>query len=74
MDVSRRIEGQDAVRRWADDEVMGGALEVIETETRPGGVRLLVHWAPAGSTGWRAYYTFEATPDGRIAEANLQYA
>ncbi len=73
VDVSDRIEGQDAIRRWADNEVMGGTLEVLESEPRTGGVRLLVHWAPEGSSGWRAYYTFEAR-DGRIVVADLQYA
>ncbi|MDP9486795.1 MAG: nuclear transport factor 2 family protein [Actinomycetota bacterium] len=73
VDVSDRIEGQDAIRRWAVNEVMGGTLEVLEAEPRTGGVRLLVHWAPEGSSGWRAYYTFEAK-DGRIVAADLQYA
>lgn len=73
VDVSRRIEGREAIREWADSEVIGGSLRVIESETRSGGVRLLVHWAPAGSDGWRAYYTFEVR-DGEIAIADLQYA
>lgn len=73
VDVSRRIEGQDAIRRWAGDEVMEGSLRVLEEEPRPNGTRLLVHRAPAGSDGWRAYHTFEAQ-DGRIVVANLQYA
>ncbi|MDP9474955.1 MAG: protein kinase, partial [Actinomycetota bacterium] len=73
VDLSDRIEGQDAIRRWADNMVMGGRLEVLESEPRTGGVRLLVHWAPEGSSGWRAYYTFEAR-DGRIVAADLQYA
>lgn len=72
-DVSRRIEGPDAVREWAGNEVMGGSLRVLEEEPRPNGTRLLVHWAPAGSDGWRAYYSFEVQ-DGRIVVADLQYA
>ena len=73
VDVSRRIEGRDAIREWAANEVIGGTLRVIRSEPRPGGVRLLVHWAPAGSEGWRAYYTFEVR-EGRIVVAELQYA
>ena len=73
VDVSRRIEGRDAVREWAGNEVMGGSLRVLEEEPRPDGIRLLVHWAPAGSDGWRAFYTFEAR-DGRIVLAGFQYA
>jgi ketosteroid isomerase-like protein len=73
VDVSRRIEGRDAIREWAGNEVIGGTLRVIESEPRRDGARLLVHWAPEGSDGWRAYYTFEGE-GGRIAVADLQYA
>jgi hypothetical protein len=74
IDVSRRFEGAEAVRRWADNEVIGGSLRVLEVaEHHEGSVRLLVHWAPAGSQGWQAYYTFDYA-DGRITTADLQYA
>lgn len=75
VDVSREISGREAIRDWAGDEVIGGTLEVLGSEpVANGGVRMLVHWAPAGSDGWRAYYTFEAAPDGGISLADLQYA
>jgi hypothetical protein len=35
--------------------------------------RLRVHWAPAGSAGWAADYTF-TTRGGQITVADLQYA
>ena len=73
VDVSREISGSDAIRAWADGEVIGGTLEVLEVEATDAGQRLLVHWAPAGSDGWRAYYTFEVQ-DELIVLADLQYA
>ncbi len=73
IDVNRRIAGADAIRTWANNEVIGGTLEVIESEPQNNGVRLLVHWAPRGSNGWKAYYTFTDQGD-RITQADLQYA
>lgn len=74
IDVSRRIEGRDAIRQWADREVIGGTLEVLEiAEQRPDGQRLLVRWAPGGSDGWEAFYDFTYA-DGLITTADLQYA
>jgi hypothetical protein len=74
VDVSRTIAGHDAIRTWADNEVIGGTLRVIQVvEQRPDGQKLLVHWAPAGSDGWRAHYDFTVRDD-RISVANLQYA
>ncbi|GAB2638780.1 nuclear transport factor 2 family protein [Kribbella swartbergensis] len=74
VDVSRTIAGHDSIRTWADNEVIGGTLRVIEVvEQRPDGQKLLVHWAPAGSDGWRAHYDFTVRDD-RISVANLQYA
>lgn len=73
IDVSRRITGVDAIRTWANNEVIGGSLRVIESTPTPNGVRLLVHWAPRGSTGWQAYYTFDYQ-NGQLTQADLQYA
>lgn len=74
IDVSRRIEGRDAIRQWADREVIGGTLEVLEiAEQRPDGQRLLVRWAPGGSDGWEAFYDFTYA-DKLITTADLQYA
>lgn len=73
-DVSRQIAGQDAIRSWADREVVGGSLEVLDVvEDRRDGQLLLVHWAPGGSGGWRAHYDFTVS-DGRLTAADLQYA
>ena len=73
IDVSRRIVGSQNIRTWANNEVMGGHLEVRESSQIANGVRLLVHWSPKGSLGWNAYYTFTFT-GGKIAQADLQYA
>jgi len=74
FDVSRRITGRSAIRTWAGNEVIGGTLRVLEINTRQTDrIRLLVHWAPRGSAGWRAWYTF-TYQQGKIFEADLQYA
>jgi hypothetical protein len=74
VDVTRRIEGRAAIHTWANNEVMGGSLRVIEIHQETSSrVRLLVHWAPRGSNGWRAWYTFEYA-NGFITLADLQYA
>ena len=74
VDVSRRISGPDAIRSWADAEVIGGSLRVDGVTTvAPDQQRVRVHWAPSGSAGWAADYTF-TDRDGRIAVADLQYA
>ncbi|MEO3828814.1 nuclear transport factor 2 family protein [Actinomadura sp. B10D3] len=73
VDVSREISGRPAIRDWARAEVIGGRLEVLSVTRISGGQDLLVHWAPRGSTGWRAHYRFTFQGD-RIALADLQYA
>lgn len=72
-DVTRPIRGHDAIRTWARDEVIGGRLRVLSVTAMPGGQDLLVHWAPQGSSGWRAHYRFTMT-DTTITLADLQYA
>lgn len=73
MDVSREIGGYEAIRVWAEREVIGGTLEVLDVEPVEDGQRLLVYWAPEGSDGWQAHYTF-TVQGGLIALADLQYA
>ncbi|NJP97289.1 nuclear transport factor 2 family protein [Nonomuraea sp. FMUSA5-5] len=74
IDVTRSIKGHDAIRTWADNEVIGGTLRVLAiAERRPDGQKPLVHWAPGGSGGWRAHYDFTLA-GGRIVRAGLQYA
>lgn len=74
VDVSRTIEGRQAIQTWAGNEVIGGTLRVIEVvEQRANGQKLLVHWAPAGSDGWRAHYDITVENE-LIVRADLQYA
>lgn len=75
VDVSRTISGPDAIRRWADAEVIGGTLQVLDiVERRQDGQKLLVRWVPKGSPGgFNAHYDFTIA-DGRITKAALQYA
>jgi ketosteroid isomerase-like protein len=74
VDVQRRIEGRDAIREWAAREVIGGSLRVdAVTALGPDVQRVRVHWAPSGSAGWAADYTFRVG-GGEIVEADLQYA
>lgn len=72
-DVTRPIRGRDAIRAWAGNEVIGGRLEVLSVTAMPGGQDLLVHWAPQGSSGWRAHYRFTMTATA-VTLADLQYA
>jgi hypothetical protein len=73
VDVGREIRGADAIRRWADNEVIGGRLEVLERHPRDGGIDLLVRFAPGGTGGFRAWYRFDVD-DGLISRADLTYA
>jgi hypothetical protein len=74
VDVTRRIRGPEAIRAWAGTEVIGGSLRVDGVDQlAPDRQRLRVHWAPAGSAGWAADYTF-TTRGGQITVADLQYA
>ncbi len=74
VDVGRRIEGHGAIRRWADAEVVGGRLDVLEEHPTAHGTDLLVRFTPPGSTsGFRAWYRFTVTENG-ITQADLTYA
>jgi hypothetical protein len=74
VDVGRRFAGHDAIRRWAETEVIGGTLTVRAVlENEPNRQRLLVTFAPSGTGGFGANYTF--TVDGpTITSAVLTYA
>jgi hypothetical protein len=74
VDVGRRFTGRDAIRRWAESEVIGGTLTVTAVvENGPDHQRLLVTFAPSGTGGFAAHYDF--TIDGTtITSADLTYA
>jgi hypothetical protein len=75
IDVSRRIEGREAIWQWAANETVTGILTVLRVVQTDGDrlQRLLVRFAPGGSGGFEANYTFTVTGD-RIAVLDMQYA
>ncbi|MDI3418517.1 nuclear transport factor 2 family protein [Streptomyces luteolus] len=70
VDVSREFRGRDAIRDWAEAEVIGGRLRILETTPEKGGTTLLVRVDPGG---FEATYEFDVR-DGRISRLSLQYA
>lgn len=74
VDVGRHINGADAIRHWADTEVVGGTLEVLEQHPTDVGIDLLIRFTPPGSgSGFRAWYRYTLVDD-KIAQADLTYA
>jgi len=74
IDVDRSIEGAQAIREWAADEVLGGVYDILEVTERPGGVRVLLTFRPKGwKTGFRARYDVDVQGDV-IVRMDLQYA
>lgn len=74
VDVGRSIDGAAAIRSWAEAEVIGGRLTVIDCESSGSGADLLVRFAAdGGDGGFEARYRF--TVDGDlITRAELTYA
>ena len=79
IDVSRKISGIEAIRSWAENEVMGGRYEVLaivsQTQNQ---IKLLIKFVPPGlwgklSKGFEAHYTFDFK-QGKIISMDLQYA
>lgn len=74
VDVGRRFQGREAIRGWADREVIGGTLTVVRVvEQRDGYQKLLVRFAPGGVGGFDAHYAFTIAGTF-IARADLTYA
>ncbi|MFJ5261678.1 nuclear transport factor 2 family protein [Streptomyces sp. NPDC088387] len=73
IDVGREFNGHDEIRQWADNEVIGGKLTVLEDTPKSDGTTLLVRFAPGGTGGFEANYEFTSR-DGRITHLDLQYA
>jgi hypothetical protein len=73
IDTSRQFRGADAIRDWAQAEVIGGRLEVLEVRPYDPGTQMIIRFTPPGSSsGFEACYTFDSDGD-RITRANLQY-
>ena len=75
IDVSRKIAGVKAIKRWAENEVMGGKYDILDVVAQTkNNVKLLIRFTPPGwKTGFKAHYVFEFK-DKRIANMDLQYA
>ncbi|MGK5673284.1 nuclear transport factor 2 family protein [Micromonospora sp. URMC 106] len=73
VDVGREIRGRDAIRRWAEREVVGGVYTLLGHTPHPDGVTVLVRFQPGGVGGFRANYRLTLT-DGLISRADLEYA
>lgn len=72
IDVSREVEGQDAIRTWALREVVPHgdtfAHRRILEET-PGYAKTEVNWL-----AWVVHYAYWWNDDGKITKMSLQYA
>ncbi|MEU9828190.1 nuclear transport factor 2 family protein [Micromonospora chersina] len=73
VDVGREIRGREAIRRWAEREVVGGVYTLLGHTPHPDGVTVLVRFQPGGVGGFRANYRLSVT-DGLISRADLRYA
>ena len=57
LDVNREIRGRQAIVRWAQNEVIGGAYRLHEVTPGKDGVQVLVTFVPPGaSSGFKANY------------------
>lgn len=74
IDVGRRIEGKDAIRRWLENEVMGLKYEVESVTPKQGGAVMIVRISfGSGGGGFRARYDVDFR-DWRIIKMDLRYA
>jgi len=73
IDINRRVQGPDAIYRWARERVIGGRLEVLKERPYAGGTAVLMHWAPRGDAGWLVWYRFEFR-DGKLTLVDRQNA
>jgi hypothetical protein len=73
IDVDRRIEGREAIREWAAQEVIGGVYHIIRAQPAGEQVSVLLTFAPDNSEPFRARYDFEIHEE-KIVKVDLQYA
>ncbi|MBO9446907.1 nuclear transport factor 2 family protein [Ruegeria sp. R14_0] len=72
IDVSRTFQGKDAIRAWAEREVMPGGQSFKHRailESDPGYAKTEVNWA-----SWVAHYHYWWNDNGKITKMSLQYA
>ena len=78
FDVSRKISGIEAIRTWAENEVIGGRYEILSIVSQlQDRIKLLIKFVPPGfgesASGFKAHYTFDFK-QGKIVRMDLQYA
>ncbi len=72
IDVSRTFTGQEAIRAWADREVIPGGDSFRHRkilEQSDGYAKTEVNWL-----SWVVHYSYWWNADGKIAKMSLQYA
>jgi len=72
IDVGRRIEGKEAIRRWLNNEVMGLKYKVESVTAKPGDAIIIVKISFSSGGGFRAKYDIDL--DTLITKMDLQYA
>ncbi len=73
IDVGRRIQRRPAIQRWTENEVLGGVYEIVQVTPQREGAKVLSRFAPKGSSGFRALYSF-IFAHGKIKSIDLEYA
>ena len=72
IDVHREFAGQEALRKWAEREVMPGGRSFRHRQilvAEMGYAKTEVNWA-----SWVAHYHYWWDGDGKITKMSLQYA
>ena len=72
IDVSRTFSGQDAIRAWAEREVIPGGDTFRHRailESAAGFAKTEVNWL-----SWIVHYSYWWNEDGKITRMSLQYA
>lgn len=65
IDFDREIVGKGAIRKWVQDEVVGGRYYVVDSMHLPSGIWILVYFKPVDFKRFYALYTFRFK-DGKI--------
>jgi hypothetical protein len=73
LDVGRTVSGRDAIKMWAEREVLGGSYNIIDIGERDSIVSVLLIFTPQDEEAFYARYEFEIK-NHKIAYSNLHYA
>lgn len=68
------IVGRDNIRSFLQQNVIGGSVEYIGVvEQSATSIKILVHWRPGRSNGWREHFTFSLS-NANITSLLFEYA